>query len=124
MDNNSTSTQDYYSTIFAKQFSPCGNYLAAGSNFGKISVFNIVNALTIDISINSKLPVNVFQAHERSISCFASTERYLISGGSTEIHGFSWKDVISLKVCSHYVSKVRVPLVRVSPTSRVHLPKK
>jgi len=92
-----TSTQDYYSTIFAKTFSPCGNYLVTGSNFGKISVFNIVNALTIDISINSKLPVNVFQAHDGCIYCFESTERYLVSGGSTEIHGFLWKDVISLK---------------------------
>ena len=93
-----TSTQDYYSTIFAKQFSPCGNYLVTGSNFGKISVFNIVNALTIDISINSKLPLNVFQAHHGCIYCLKSTERYLISGGTTEIHGYLWKDVISLKV--------------------------
>lgn len=94
---NGTSTRDYYSTIFAQQFSPCGNYLVTGSNFGKISVFNITQSLTIDISINSKLPINVFQAHERYIYCFASTERYLISGGSTEIHGFLWKDIIHLK---------------------------
>jgi len=94
---NCISTRDYYSTIFAQQFSPCGNYLVTGSNFGKISIFNITQSLTIDISINSKLPINVFQAHDRHIYCFASTDRYLISGGSTEIHGFLWKDIIHLK---------------------------
>lgn len=51
----------------------------------------------MDEAVNSKLPINVFQAHDRCIYCFASTERYLISGGSTEIHGFLWKDVIHLK---------------------------
>jgi len=94
---NSVSIRDWYSTIFAQQFSPCGNYLLTGSNFGKISVFNITQALTIDVSINSKLPVKVIQAHTGSIYCFASTERYLISGGSTEIHAFLWKDIIHLK---------------------------
>lgn len=90
--------RDFYTTIFAEKFSPCGNYLVTADMYGKIAVFNITQALTVDIAIDCKLPLNIFQAHENSIYCFASTERYLISGGSTEIHGWLWKDILHQKV--------------------------
>ncbi|XP_057301892.1 THO complex subunit 6 homolog [Hydractinia symbiolongicarpus] len=89
--------RDFYTTIFAEKFSPCGNYLVTADMYGKISVFNITQALTVDIAIDCKLPLNIFQAHENSIYCFASTERYLISGGSTKIHGWLWKDILHQK---------------------------
>lgn len=89
--------KEMYTTVFAQAFSPCGNYLAAGSNFGRIAIFNVNQALSPDSDANSRLPIHSFQAHSSYIYSFVSTKRLLISGGSTEIHGWLWKDVLHSK---------------------------
>lgn len=90
--------KELYSTVFTQQFSPCGNYLVAGNNYGKIAVYHITPSLTVNSTMNNKLPVNVFQAQTGCIYCFASTEQYLICGGSLEVSGYLWKEVLHHKV--------------------------
>ena len=94
----SLTRKELYSTVFAQQFSPCGNYLVTGNNYGKMAVFNITDALSATASLKCKIPMHCFQAHESYIYCFITTGRYLISGGSTEIHAWVWKDLIHEKV--------------------------
>ena len=92
------SRKAYYSTVFSNTFSPCGNYLISGDNYGQLSVFNITNALTIDISVDMKTPAHSFQAHAGCIYSITKTEQYLISAGSKEIHGWIWKEILHQKV--------------------------
>ena len=92
------SRKAYYSTVFSNTFSPCGNYLISGDNYGQLSVFNITNALTIDISVDTKTPAHNFQAHMGCIYSVTKTDQYLISAGSKEIHGWIWKEVLHQKV--------------------------
>lgn len=91
------SRKGYYSTVFCNAFSPCGNYLVCGDNYGQLSVFNVTHALTIDISVNIKTPVHSFQAHNGCIYSMAKTSQYLISAGSKEIHGWIWKEILHHK---------------------------
>lgn len=88
---------DLYSTVFSQAFSPCGNYLAASNNFGRIAVFSVSNALDINAISESRNPVNSFQGHIGSIYSLTSTSTFLISGGVSEICGWKWKDVIHCK---------------------------
>jgi len=87
--------KEYYTTVFAQVFSPCGGYLVAGSNFGTIAVFNSSQTLHADSPADSKYPIHSFQAHNSYIYSMVSTERFLISGGSSEIHGWLWKDILN-----------------------------
>jgi len=86
--------KELFSTVFAQQFSPCGNYLVAGNSLGKIAVYHITNALSMNAADNPKFPVNIFQAHNNCIYCMASNDQFLITGGSKQIHGWAWKEVL------------------------------
>jgi len=92
------SRKELFSTVFDQQFSPCGNYMVAANSLGKIAVYHITNALTVNAADNPKFPVNTFQAHDSCIYCLTSTERYLISGSSKEISGWIWNEVLHHKV--------------------------
>ncbi|GAB6030184.1 THO complex subunit 6 [Chamberlinius hualienensis] len=92
--------QKYYTTIYAQAFSPCGNYLAAASCFGKISIFNLSFLLNlsedneIDQELNIQSPQFSFKAHNGPIYALVSTETYLISAGCGDIQGWAWKDLL------------------------------
>jgi len=91
------SRKDYFSTIFTTTFSPCGNYLIVGNNYGHLIIFNITQSLTIDISLDLKVPLVVIPAHTGTIYTITQTSEYLISGGSKEIHGWLWKELLHHK---------------------------
>ena len=92
------SRKELFSTVFDQQFSPCGNFLVAANSLGKIAVYHLTNALTVNAADNPKFPVNIFQAHDSCIYCLTSTEQYLISGSSKEISGWIWNEVLHHKV--------------------------
>ncbi|XP_065644438.1 THO complex subunit 6 homolog isoform X1 [Hydra vulgaris] len=94
----SLTRKELYSTVFAQQFSPCGKYLVTGNNYGKIAVFNITDALSASASLKCKIPMHCFQAHESYIYCFVTIDKYLISGGSSEVQAWVWKDLIREKL--------------------------
>ncbi|CAH3143601.1 unnamed protein product [Porites lobata] len=85
---------ELHTTVFALAFSPCGNYLAACNNFGQIAVFSVVSALEPDASSAKKRPIIIFQGHNGAIYSLISTEKFLISGGSSEIHGWRWDEIL------------------------------
>lgn len=85
---------ELHTTMFAVAFSPCGNYLAACNNFGQIAVFSIVSALAPDASSDKKKPIIFFQGHGGPIYSLISTDKFLISGGSSEIHGWRWDEIL------------------------------
>lgn len=87
----------FYTTVFAQCFSPCGKYLAAGNNFGKIAIFGVSNYMNPDgatIILNeSRKPIYVFQGHQGPIYSLVSTENFLISAGHGDIMGWAWSDI-------------------------------
>lgn len=88
------SRKELFSTVFAQQFSPCGNYLVAANSLGKMAVYQITNALSVNAMDSTKMPLNIFEAHDDAIYCLTSNDRFLISGGSKKICGWLWNDVI------------------------------
>ena len=95
----SISRKELFSTVFAQQFSPCGNYLVAGNSLGRIAVYHITNTLSVDAAENPKFPSNVFQTTDDCIYCMASNDRFLVTGGSKQINGWLWNEIVNQKVC-------------------------
>ncbi|XP_067045380.1 THO complex subunit 6 homolog [Acropora muricata] len=86
--------QELHTTVFESAFSPCGNFLAACNNFGQIGVFSITSALAPDATSHSKRPIVLFQGHSGPAYSLISTDKFLISGGSSEIHGWRWDEIL------------------------------
>ncbi|XP_076340550.1 THO complex subunit 6 isoform X2 [Tachypleus tridentatus] len=91
--------RQHYTIVFSQVFSPCGKYLAAGNNYGKIGVFSLSGFLNEEENSNpkheSKFPVCTLQAHDDSVYAMTSNDKFLISGGNGVIHGWRWTDVKS-----------------------------
>lgn len=88
--------KQYYTTVFAQEFSPCGKYLAAGNNYGKIAIFNISSFFIGDDTVQleeSRHPMYKYTAHNSSIYALTTTDKFLISGGIGDICGWSWSDI-------------------------------
>ncbi|XP_068761888.1 THO complex subunit 6 homolog [Montipora capricornis] len=90
---------ELHTTVFATAFSPCGNFLAACNNFGHIAVFSVVAALAPDTTSHNKRPLILFQGHSGPIYSLISIDRFLISGGSSEIHGWRWDEILDKTEC-------------------------
>jgi len=73
--------------------------LAACNNFGQIAVFSIVSALAPDASSDKKRPIIFFQGRSGPIYSLISTDKFLISGGSSEIHGWRWDEILDKTEC-------------------------
>jgi len=84
-----------YTTVFSQVYSPCGKFLAACSNFGRISIFSLSNALSSEVTDESWKPFCSFKAHEGPAYSLVSTARFLISAGTGSIKAWSWTEVIS-----------------------------
>ncbi|XP_046855243.1 THO complex subunit 6 homolog [Xenia sp. Carnegie-2017] len=84
-----------HTTIFGQAFSPCGHYLAACDNFGRICVFSLVGVLKPENNtLGSYKPFVSFQAHHGPIYSLITAGHYLISGGATDICGWKWSDLL------------------------------
>lgn len=91
----------YYTVLYAQALSPCGKYLAAASNFGKIAIFNLGRLLSsqdevdIDEEIHIQSPIFSFKGGEGPVFSLVTDGLYLISGGSSSISGWAWKDLLN-----------------------------
>ncbi|XP_032227078.1 THO complex subunit 6 homolog isoform X2 [Nematostella vectensis] len=83
-----------HTTVFDVAFSPCGNFFASANNFGDISLFSLSAALVPDAPPESRKPLLTFKGHKGPIYSLLSTKTFLISGGSTEISGWRWTDLM------------------------------
>ncbi|KAK3726628.1 hypothetical protein QZH41_012280, partial [Actinostola sp. cb2023] len=87
-----------HTTVFDVAFSPCGNFFAACNNFGSIAVFSLSSALAPDADYQSRKPIFTFEAQSQSAPIYTllSTDTFLISGGSSEITGWRWDDILEM----------------------------
>ena len=92
-------------TMYCNAISPCGRYLAVGSNYGVISVFNIANALSPNALENSKRPICVFKAHPGPVHALKTVEKLLISAGDGPVVGWRWADMVSGKPSKAFTVK-------------------
>ncbi|XP_028395249.1 THO complex subunit 6 homolog isoform X2 [Dendronephthya gigantea] len=84
-----------HTTVFGQAFSPCGHYLAACDNFGRICVFSLISVFKPeDSTFDSHKALLSFQAHKGPIYSLITADNFLISGGSTEICGWKWKELL------------------------------
>uniref|UniRef100_A0AAY4CJC8 THO complex subunit 6 n=1 Tax=Denticeps clupeoides TaxID=299321 RepID=A0AAY4CJC8_9TELE len=81
-------------SVYSQSFSPCGRFLAAGNNYGEISVFSLSAALSPDASEASQKPILTFTAHDGPVFSLLSTDSHLLSAGNGEISAWSWVELI------------------------------
>ncbi|KAK3083651.1 hypothetical protein FSP39_000796 [Pinctada imbricata] len=85
-----------HTTVFAQCFSPCGKYLAAANNYGKIAIFSLSTALSPEGSEATWKPIFSFQASEDgAIFTLSSTDALLISAGNGPICAWKWADILA-----------------------------
>ncbi|KXJ15083.1 THO complex subunit 6-like [Exaiptasia diaphana] len=89
--------------VFDVAFSPCGNFFAACNNFGNIAVFSLSSALAPDADSQSRKPLFTFQAQSGPIYTLLSTNTFLISGGSSDINGWRWDDILEMSTGSSWI---------------------
>ncbi|KAL4107331.1 hypothetical protein QTP88_017693 [Uroleucon formosanum] len=90
----------YYTTILSQTFSPCGNYLITGNNYGILTVYNLKNELQsgIDFKDQNLSAGSRFYEFEMirkmQINSMESGEKFLIIGGVGLIVGVDWDTII------------------------------
>ncbi|XP_068605632.1 THO complex subunit 6 homolog [Brachionichthys hirsutus] len=85
-------------SVFSQSFSPCGRFLAAGNNYGKIAIFSLSAALSPEASGPSHKPVLTFAAHEGPVFALLSTDCHLLSAGNGEVSAWSWTELVKKNV--------------------------
>lgn len=89
--------KQYYTTIFSVVYSSCGSYLAAGSGYGTIAVFDLSPFLDCDnnrqVEESERKPYYKFNAHKDPIYSLVSNKKLIISGSVGEIKAWKWTDV-------------------------------
>lgn len=81
-------------TIFSQSVSPCGKFLAAGNNYGRIAIFSLSAALSSEAKEESKKPMVTFHAHDGPVYSMVSTDRHLLSAGDGEVKGWLWAEIL------------------------------
>ncbi|XP_031564013.1 THO complex subunit 6 homolog [Actinia tenebrosa] len=102
-----------HTTVFDVAFSPCGNFFAACNNFGSIAVYSLLSALAQDASHQNRQPIFTFDVEEGPIYTLLSTDTFLISGGSSEISGWRWDDILEMSTTPSW--KLSPPLSNINP---------
>lgn len=94
--------KNYYNTILAQAFSPCGKFLFVGDYYGTISVFNLHKILTSSTSNTNcdttlpicplaTYPLNSSNTNASSIiHSMVTTPNYLLVGTVGAIYGLPW----------------------------------
>ncbi|EDV22660.1 uncharacterized protein TRIADDRAFT_59146 [Trichoplax adhaerens] len=81
---------DMYGVVYSLCYSPCGKLLAAGDNFGRIFIFQYVDALANYICIFFCIGV----VHSGPIYALTSTSTYLVCGILDRIVGYKWSEIL------------------------------
>lgn len=83
-------------TLYSCAFSPCGKYLATGSNFGYIVVFDLHKSLR-ENSDKHRKSIFTFKAHCGVINSLVTKDGFLVSGGVGPIAVWRWSDILDRK---------------------------
>lgn len=92
-DQGLLARQRLQTTVFCQCYSPCGKFLAVGTNFGHVAVFSVPNALSPEANEESLKPIIVYKAHNGPVYTLVASQRFLISGGSGDIATWQWADI-------------------------------
>jgi len=109
----SVATLPEYTTIFSQVYSPCGEYLAAGSGTGVVAVWKVPHLLArtgqpqIGETEQRKHWLT-WQAHkDTSVYSMASTTDFLLTGGVGQIFAWAWEDIGRRKAAPVWCVDVR-----------------
>ncbi|KAK4004686.1 THO complex subunit 6 homolog [Daphnia magna] len=93
--------KSFYVTVLSQSLSPCEQFLAAGTNFGNVNIFNIKTLYQEDVNQGPRdlltLPQKCFSVNEKSLQAMTSSNDNLMIGGKNCIQGFSWNDLVAPK---------------------------
>jgi len=86
----------FYVSVFSQALSPCEQFLAAGTNFGNLNIFNL-NRLyneeseTAPDTQSSREAEKKITINTKPLQTMVSSNDHLIVGGTNCIQGFSWE---------------------------------
>jgi len=106
----SVATLPEYTTVFCQTYSLCGEYLAAGSGEGVVSVWKVPHLLarTGNQEAEQRKHWLSWPAHkDTAVYSMASTADFLVTGGVGEILAWSWADINKRKVEPSWSISVR-----------------
>lgn len=95
-----TVLRSLYTTCFSQKFSPDGNILAAGDNFGNISLFKLSNVLSAENIDRVKSPFLKFNVANNSLYSLESSNDALLCAPLNQIVGWKWKDLKENRNCT------------------------
>lgn len=94
-ESNRLTRERLYTTVFSQCFSPCGKFLAACSNFGKVSVFSLNAVLSPEAAEEAWCPYYTFQASDGPSNCIITADRFLLNAGKGCVTAWNWSDVLT-----------------------------
>ncbi|XP_030761934.1 THO complex subunit 6 homolog [Sitophilus oryzae] len=104
--------KDFYNTILAQAFSPCGNYLVTGDIYGNLAIFNVSKVLTPDVNFSKeeltpKIKITVKADYQ--INSLVTTPNHLLVGGFGEIYAYTWKSIKGSSRSIHVAWSIEIP---------------
>ncbi|CAG9768254.1 unnamed protein product [Ceutorhynchus assimilis] len=103
---------EFYNTVLAQTFTPCGNYLVTGDIYGNLSVFNLTKLVDPQENLNqeARLPKHKITVHaDIQINSLLTTQDHLLVGGYGEIFAYSWKTIKGLSTNTQPVWSIKLP---------------
>lgn len=97
-----------YTTCFSQKFSPDGDILATGDNFGNISLFKLSTALNAENIDKIKGSYSSFNVANSSLYTLESSKDLLIGAPLNQIVGWKWKDLKENKNCTKPSFKIKL----------------
>lgn len=98
--------KSFYTTVLSQALSPCENFLAAGTNFGNINIFNINRLYEneeehVNQSNSSRssrmMPHQHFESSPKPVQSMVSSSENLIVGGKNCLIGYNWDQLVLSK---------------------------
>ncbi|XP_046633975.1 THO complex subunit 6 homolog [Daphnia pulicaria] len=90
--------KSFYVTVLSQALSPCEEFLAAGTNFGNVNIFNIKSLYAEDEQQGPResltLPQKCFSVSTKPLQAITSLNDNLLVGGKNCIEAFSWNQLV------------------------------
>lgn len=99
--------RQFYVSVLSQALSPCEGFLAAGTNFGNVNIFNLSRLYepdSVENEVNNHeavkhqpLPYKYFSVSSKPLQGMVSSNDHLIVGGKNCIQGYNWDQLILSK---------------------------
>jgi len=95
--------RSFYVTVLSQELSPCEEFLAAGTNYGNINIFNLNRFYSgnneLGLDVEQRKPWKNFPVSSKPIQGMASSTEHLIVGGKNQLYGYSWNQLKTKGAC-------------------------